>query len=257
MDLHLKDSLFIITGASSGIGNAIAKSLASEGANIIAVARRGEHLLQLEIDFPAQIEVVVGDILQEETQENILELVNKRKIAGILLNAGGPPATSAIETTLIEWDSAYNQVFRWKVSLLKKLLPAMIENQSGRIIFIESFSVKQPVPNLAMSNAMRLAVVGYAKTLASEVANKGITVNIIGPGFHQTDAIKRVINKQSETQGISYDEAYQKSVSQIPVGFMGQASDLASFATWLFSPFSRYITGQTFVLDGGVIKSTF
>lgn len=257
MDLQLKKSLFIITGASSGLGNAIAKSLAQEGAKVIAVARRGEKLLQLEIEFHDNIEVIVGDILETSTQAKIMKLVDGRKISGVLLNAGGPPATSALETTMPEWDNAYKQVFRWKVEFLNKLLPLMLPNTYGRILFIESFSVKQPVPNLAMSNAMRMAVVGYAKTLANEIASKGLTVNIIAPGFHKTDAIKRVITKQSQTQGIAYDEAYAKSTGQIPVGFMGDAADLASFATWLFSPYSRYITGQTFVLDGGVIKSTF
>ena len=102
MDLQLKKSLFIITGASSGLGNAIAKSLAQEGAKVIAVARRGEKLLQLEIEFHDNIEVIVGDILETSTQDKIIKLVDGRKISGVLLNAGGPPATSALETTMPE-----------------------------------------------------------------------------------------------------------------------------------------------------------
>jgi len=256
MDLLIKDKLFIVTGASSGLGHAVARTLMSEGALVIAVARRNELLKKLEAEFPGRSEILAGDITQIGTIEKLLGLLNDRDLAGIFVNAGGPPAKSISETTIEDWDRAYNQLLRWKVQLVISLLPKFTERRYGRILFSESTSIKQPVENLVLSNSLRLAVAGFAKTLSEEYAGKGITVNIIGPGHHDTDAVKRLFIKKSEQIDITFDEAKSLAISKIGVGRMGSPDDFASLAAWLLSPHSGFVTGQAYFLDGGVIKST-
>ncbi|WP_255702660.1 SDR family oxidoreductase [Antarcticibacterium sp. 1MA-6-2] len=133
-------------------------------------------------------------------------------------------------------------VLRWKVELVLRLLPIFQKQQYGRILFLESQSVKQPIPSLVLSNSFRAGVVGFAKTLALEIAKMGITVNVLAPGSHETPAIERVIQKRSEDSGKSQEEMRRKLAEDIPVGRMGKAEEFASLATWLLSPLSGYVT---------------
>lgn len=257
MNLQLQDQHFIVGGATSGFGEAVAKVLLTEGAYVIAVARTEEKLQQLQKLHPYKVEILAGDITESATIAALQQLAAGRRIHGILVNAGGPPAMTAMESTLADWDTAYKTVLRWKIELIQMLIPNMIEHEYGRIVLVESASVKQPMENLVLSNAMRLAVVGYVKTLSQELAHKGITMNVLAPGFHATNAMNRLFKKKSEQQGIDMDEAMLSYISQMPVGFLGAADDFASLAVWLLSPHSRFITGQTISVDGGVIKGTF
>jgi 3-oxoacyl-[acyl-carrier protein] reductase len=256
MDLLIKDQLFIVTGASSGLGNAVVSALASEGANVIAVARRSEILKDIELTFPGQISVISGDVTQSKTLDRIVNATDDRRLDGVFVNAGGPPAKSIAETTLEDWDAAYQLLVRWKVAMIKSLLPKFIKQHYGRILFSESSAVKQPVENLVLSNALRLAITGFSKTLSEEYASKGITSNVIGPGHHDTEAVKRLFRKKSEQLNISFDEAKSQAISRIPAGRMGAPDDFASLALWLLSPLSGFVTGQVYCLDGGAIKST-
>jgi 3-oxoacyl-[acyl-carrier protein] reductase len=173
----------------------------------------------------------------------------------MVVNAGGPPAKTVLETTLEDWDNAYNTILRWKVALTQTFVPAMMEQKYGRVLYIESSSVKQPLENLVLSNSLRVAVVGMVKTLSQEIAKSGVTLNILGPGSHNTPAIDRIYHKKSEQTGLPFEEVKEKAIAQIPVGALGEASDFASLALWLLSPMSRYITGETITVDGGSVKS--
>ncbi len=257
MELELKDRIFIVGGVTSGFGRAIAEKLMAEGAKVIGLARRGDKLAEMYTHYPDHLIGISADITQEETLRTLDEIVNVCNLSGIVLNAGGPPATSALETTMEQWDEAYHQVLRWKINLLQHFLPHMQKVGYGRILFVESYSVKQPVPNLVLSNSLRMAVVGYVKTLSQELANSGITLNILAPGFHSTPAAERVVKKNSETQGISPKEAESKILSGIPMGQMGDPNDFGSLASWLLSPHSRYLTGQTISVDGGAVFGSF
>ena len=254
MDLHIKNQLFIIGGATSGFGKSIAEALVHEGAKIIAVARTEEKLKMLQAAAPAQVEFITGDISSEEMIAQLQTLVGSRQLHGMLINAGGPPAKTVLETTLEDWDTAYKNILRWKVAITKAFVPKMIEQQYGRLLYIESASVKQPMENLVLSNSLRVAVVGMVKTLSQEIAKSGVTLNILGPGSHNTPAINRIYQKKSEQTGLPFEEVKQKAIEQIPVGAMGEAEDFASLALWLLSPASRYTTGQTITLDGGSVK---
>jgi len=254
MNLQINNQLFIVGGATSGFGKAITLQLVAEGALVVAVARGEEKLQQLKQIAPSQIEYISGDITQQNVHEQLLTLIGNRTLHGMVINAGGPPAKTVMETTAEDWDLAYHSLLRWKVLFTQMFLPAVMKNRYGRILFIESATVKQPLENLVLSNSLRAAVVGMVKTLSQEVASSGVTLNILGPGSHNTPAIDRIYRKKSDQTGIPFDQVKSSAIQQIPVGFLGEAADFASLASWLLSPHSRFITGQTISVDGGAIK---
>ena len=255
MDLEIKNKLFIVSGATSGFGKAIAEALLTEGALVIAVARGEEKLKVLAATAPGKVETVAGDISDSRIIAQLVKVVGNRLLHGMVVNAGGPPAKTVLETTLEDWDTAYKNILRWKVEITQAFVPKMMQQQYGRIVYIESSSVKQPLENLVLSSSLRVAVVGMVKTLSQEIAKSGVTLNILGPGSHNTPAIDRIYQKKSEQTGLLFDEVKQTAIRQIPVGALGEASDFASLALWLLSPMSRYVTGETITVDGGTVKS--
>lgn len=252
----LEQKLFIVCGATSGFGSAIARNLLEEGARVIAIARTKDELEKLAANHGDSIEIVAGDITMSETINNVFELTGNRTLDGILLNSGGPPALKFAETELKNWDEAYRSLLRWKIELVQKFLPKMMKQKYGRFVFIESAAVKQPLENLVLSTSLRLSVVGVVKTLSQEIPDKGVTFNILAPGYHYTPAVERLIRKKAENEGITFDAAKQSMQNSMPMKKTGDVDDFASLAVWLLSPRSGYINGQIFAVDGGVIKST-
>lgn len=255
MDLQIKDQLFIVGGATSGFGKAIAEGLLAEGAQVIVVARGADKLKNIYHGKPGAT-CVEADITQPATLDKLKNIIGDRVLHGMVINAGGPPAKMVLETTLEDWDDAYQKILRWKVAITQAFVPAMIKAGYGRVVYIESSSVKQPIENLVLSNSLRLAVTGMVKTLSQEIARSGVTLNILGPGSHNTPAIDRLYHKKSEQTGLPFEEVKKAAINQIPVGALGEASDFASLALWLLSPQSRYVTGETITVDGGMIKGT-
>lgn len=256
MDMQIRNQLFIVGGASSGFGKAIAEALLAEGAGVIGVARGEEKLAAMQQQFPL-FEPVAADIANPATIGLLQEKLGTRQLHGMLVNAGGPPAKRTLETTLEDWDDAYKNLLRWKVAITQAFVPRMMENHYGRLVFVESSSVKQPLENLVLSNSLRVAVVNMAKTLSQEIAASGVTLNIMAPGSHDTGAINRIYHKKSEQTGLPFEKVREAAIQAIPVGALGSAEDFASLAVWLLSPHSRYITGQTFSVDGGMVKGIF
>jgi 3-oxoacyl-[acyl-carrier protein] reductase len=254
MDLKINDKLFIVMGAGSGLGKGIAINLLNDGAKVIAIGRDPAKMDSLSKAFPGQLEAVTGDSFHPDFINGMADLVGDRYLSGLLVNAGGPPAGSFLETPMENWDQAYHHVLRWKVQLTKTILPIFRKQQYGRILYIESVSVKQPVERLVLSNSLRMAVVGFVKTLSQEIASEGITLNVMAPGFHDTPAAARLYKKRSEIQGISLEEAKQQYEQEIAVGRMGDTLEFGMLGAWLLSPHSGYITGQTFSVDGGSVK---
>lgn len=257
MDLQLKNRFFIVCGATSGLGNAIALALLSEGARVLIIARDAKEIEEFVKKHPENAEGFPGNLFEPSTLNAMLKKLDGKYIDGILVNAGGPPAGLFAELNMGKWDEAYNNLLRWKVQLLTKFLPVFVKQQYGRILFIESVAVKQPVPNLILSNSLRLAVVGMVKTLSQEYAGHGITFNILAPGYHDTKAINRLISKRSEQQKITETEAREDFTGEIPVGRMGEPAEFAIPACWLLSPLSGYVNGQTFSIEGGLVKYIF
>jgi 3-oxoacyl-[acyl-carrier protein] reductase len=253
MNLNLDDKLFLVGGATSGFGRAITEQLITENAKVIAVARTKTKLEELQY-LSSRIEIISGDISEESTLAEIQSTIGPRILTGAVINSGGPPAMPVLDTKLSDWDEAYKAVVRWKIALTQAILPKMIEQKYGRLLYIESVSTKQPVENLVLSNAMRLAVTGYVKTLSQEIGASGVTLNILGPGYHATQRMENLFAKNSELKGMPISELRKSFSEQTAVKKIGDPADFASLALWLLSPFSNYITGQTITVDGGLVK---
>ena len=145
---------------------------------------------------------------------------------------------------------------RWKVELTQKLLPHFKSQQYGRVVYIESSSVKQPYENLVLSTSLRLSVVGMMKTVSQEICGQNITFNMIAPGSHDTSAIKRLIEKKSQITGEDYDNIRKQFINNIPAKKFGNPDHLGKLAAWLLSPVSEFVNGQVYAIEGGAVKST-
>jgi len=255
MDLGLQGRLFIVSGATSGFGLAITNALLAEGAKVIAVARNKEKLLELQALTGRSVEILSADITKSQSIDMLEKLVGRKQPDGILVNASGPPAKCFLETTMDDWDQAYNQLLRWKVELTRRFIPRFQNRGYGRFLFIESSAVKQPIENLVLSTSLRMSVTGFVKCVSQENVDQGITFNILAPGYHDTPAIDRIIQKKSVTGSISFDEAKKLIIQGIPMKKLGNTDDFSTLALWLLSPRSEYVTGQVFVIDGGLVKS--
>ncbi len=254
MNLAIHQHLFIVGGATSGFGKAIAIALINEGAFIIAIARDEEKLKQLKATASSQIEILPGDLSNPLLMPQLVALVGDRPLHGILVNAGGPPAKTVLETTLEDWDHAYQLLLRWKVAITQAFIPKMVANGYGRLVFIESVSVKQPIENLVLSTSLRLGVVGMVKTLSQEIAKSGVTLNVLAPGSHDTPAVDRLYHKKAEQTGMPFNTIKEAAINNIPVGILGDPNDFAGLALWLLSPASKFVTGQTITVDGGSVR---
>lgn len=256
MELELKNKTFIVCGATSGFGLGVSKQLVNEGARVIAIARTKEKLQELAAACPNQVEILQGDITQSNTINELIKHVSEKQVDGVLVNAGGPPAMKFVESKLEQWDDAYKNILRWKVELTQALLPKFLSQKFGRFVYIESASVKQPLENLVLSTSMRLSVVGMVKTLSQELPDKGVTFNVLAPGYHYTPAVERLIEKKAGDEGIDTREAQQKIERNIPMKKTGDVDKFASLALWLLSTQSEYVSGQVYAVDGGVLKGT-
>lgn len=256
MDLDIARKKFIICGATSGFGYGIANQLTADGAHIVAVARREEKLRELQDAYPGQVEILAGDITQRETIGRLLSATEGKELHGILVNASGPPARKFVDTTLEDWDTAYQQLLRWKVELTQAFLPRFLKAGYGRFLYIESSAVKQPFENLVLSTSLRLSVVGFVKTLSQELPDRGVTFNILAPGYHSTPAVDRLIAKKAEVEKISLKQARKLMEDAIPMKKSGNVSKFATLGAWLLSPLSEYVTGQVYAVDGAVLKGT-
>lgn len=256
MNLQLANKTYVVCGATSGFGLSTATALVNEGANVIAIARGADKLEALVKKYPQQLQALCGDITLPETLKHLLKLTSGIDISGILVNAGGPPAMQFNETTINDWDNAYNNLVRWKVDLTLQYLPVFIKQGHGKFLFVESVSVKQPVENLVLSTSMRMAVVGFVKTITQEHPDSGVHLNILAPGFHKTAAVDRLMHKKAEQQKITYEQAVENLEKGLPMKTSGNPDDFGQIAAFYFSAFTNYINGQVIPVDGGLIKAS-
>lgn len=253
MDLHIAGKIALVTGGSRGIGFAIAKGLAAEGAKLILSARN-EESLNLAVttlrDSGADVHGIAADVSKPEAIDALFEA--SRSQFGdpeiLLINAGGPPAGRAESLTDEAWQRGYDLTLMSAVRLARAALPAMKAKRWGRIITITSLSIKSPVANLTLSNAFRAAVTGFSKTLSTEVAAHGITVNNIGPGYTATERLQELFPNPG-------DDA--RLIASIPAKRFGTPEEIASAALYLASEQAAYLTGQTLIIDGGVVNATY
>ncbi len=244
MDLGLRDRTAIVCGASEGIGLAIAEALAEEGANVVMLARRPEQLEREATRLGGL--AVPGDVRSPEDMERLVTTtVDAHGGIDILVNnSGGPPRTPAVGLTAEQVIAAADLLLVSVVRLTGLCLPYLEQSDAGRIVNITSSTVKEPSDNLALSNAVRPGVIGWAKTLARELGPKGITVNSIAPGRIDTARVREVYP----------DGPTEADLRAIPLGRLGRTREIGDVVAFLCSPRASYVTGTVVAVDGGLVR---
>lgn len=252
MDLHLTGKTALVTGASKGIGFAIAKGLAAEGVHVVLSSRGQSDLYKAAEHIRAnggEATAVVADVSDPEGIDALFEEVGKVAQPDILVvNAGGPPAGTPTDLSEDAWTKAYDLTLMSAVRLAHKALPAMQERGWGRVINVTSVSVKEPIDTLTLSNAFRAAVTGFAKTLSVEIAAQGVTVNNVAPGYTATERLNELFESEEDRTALE---------KRIPIKRFAAPEEVAAAAVFLASQQAAYITGQTLVVDGGATKAVF
>jgi 3-oxoacyl-[acyl-carrier protein] reductase len=260
VDLGLQEKSVLVAAASKGIGKATAMGFLREGANVTICARdpaslaaAREELLAVDGGRVLAVQADVADPGQ------LAALVKSARSAHgpvevLVNNAGGPPAGHHSAITDEQWSQAFGQTVQSAVKLTNLVLPEMQEAQWGRVINISSYSVKQPIDNMMLSNSLRLAVLGWAKTLASEVAASGILVNTVCPGWTDTDRVTGLLQQRSAATGTSVEAVRESIAAMVPIGRIARAEEIASVIVFLASTAASYITGAAIPVDGGAAK---
>jgi 3-oxoacyl-[acyl-carrier protein] reductase len=261
MDLGLKGKTALVAASSKGLGRAVADELAREGANLVICARTVrplEKARQAIFDETGVEVVAVPADLSEPADIDRLIAAAKAEFGRVdilVTNTGGPPSGPFETHSREAWSEAVRQNLYSVLNLTREVLPAMREADWGRIINITSVAVKQPVDGLILSNAIRAAVTGFAKTLANEEAHFGITVNNVMPGYTRTERLEQLAAEAADRSGLLPEEAYAAWESQIPMGRIGTPAEFAAMVTFLASERASYITGVSIPVDGGAVRS--
>lgn len=263
MDLGLKNKIALVAASSRGLGRAVAEELANEGASLILCARDSNVLDQCCEDIRQRSDVsvlgVAADLSKTSDIERLFNQGMERfgQIDILVTNVGGPPAGTFENLKRESWGEATKLILDSVLDLTRLVLPQMKERRWGRILNITSIATKQPVENLILSNSLRAAVTGFAKTLADEVAPFGITVNNILPGYTRTERVEQLARTIAEKEGGTPAEAQAKWTAEIPMGRLGEPREFAALTAFLVSERASYITGSSIAVDGGWIRSLF
>jgi 3-oxoacyl-[acyl-carrier protein] reductase len=257
MNISLKNKQAIVAGSTQGIGKAIALELALLGANVTLLARNEESLKQvakeLDLSMGQKHDYLVADFTHpDQLKDKINQYVAKKEAVHILVNnTGGPPAGTILDADVQHFVSAFAAHIVCSQHLSQALVPLMKKAGYGRIINIISTSVKVPITGLGVSNTIRGAMASWAKTLATELAPFGITVNNILPGFTKTARLDFLMQTRAKSANTSVDEYTNKLQATIPMRRFGEAEEIAAAAAFLASPAASFITGINMPVDGG------
>ena len=263
MDLGIKNKTVLVTAASKGIGKAVAEAFAEEGCNVAICSRSKETLMETARDIKNKYgkEPFWGicDLNQQKDIESFYEAVKNQfgKVDILVNNCGGPIPGFFRDLSEGDWEDAYRQVLMSVVRFSRLVIPSMIEQEWGRIINITSVAVKQPVSNLMLSNSLRAAVTGFAKSLGNEFGNKNITVNNVAPGYTLTHRLYELAVNRGKTSGKSHEEILAEMAKDIPMNRLGGPEEIAALVLFLGSQKASYITGTTIQVDGGSTKAIF
>lgn len=263
MELNLKNRVALVTGASRGIGRAIAHSMASSGAQVCLVSREMPTLVaaadEIAQSTGAQVLPIAGDVSDVETPQRIVaEVEGQWGRVDILVNvSGGPPPGSFLERSEDEWSSALAVSLMSVVRFTRSVVPGMKERGWGRLLTVSSTIAKEPTPQMVLSATARAGVSAFTKAIATELAPHGITANVLLPGGVATQRLESLVSSAAERDGITYEESLARSVALIPLGRFATPEEFANVALFLSSPEGGYITGVSLEVDGGLTRSLF
>ncbi|HWX51295.1 MAG TPA: SDR family oxidoreductase [Roseomonas sp.] len=260
MDLGLQGRRALVMGASKGLGRSIADALAAEGVAIAISGRNQASLDRVAEELKAagapKAVGITADVAEGAQMDRLADTA-VAALGGVdilVLNHGGPPTCTALEMKeedLVTW---FQRIVLSPIRIANRLLPAMRKQKWGRLITVASTGVVQPLPGLALSNTLRSAIVGWNKTLATEIAGDGVTCNIIGPGAFATDRTQETLASASQKTGKSIDELVTERSATIPVGRFGEPKEFGPMGAFLASAHASYITGRVHLVDGGVVR---
>lgn len=260
MELGLKGKTALVIASSQGLGKAIAKEFVQEGTNVLLASRNEEQLKavkkELSLIGNAKVDYIVCDITNPE---NIKAMVEKLKLEygslDILINnAGGPPAGGFEDMTDEQWQNSFELNLLSYIRIIRECLP-LLKEKGGKIINIASSSIKEPIPGLILSNTFRTGIVGLSKSLSLELAKYNILVNTVGPGRIATDRVKHLDEINAKQSGKTIEEVEKFEKQTIPLGRYGEPKEFANIVVFLASAANSYVTGSSFLVDGGKIKS--
>lgn len=259
MNFNLRGKTAIIGGSSKGLGKACAMALAGEGVNIVLCARDALTLQRTHEEIEAmgvQVLSVVADMtIADDNVRIVREAVTRFGGVDILVNnSGGPKPGTFREISEEDLDDAYHSVLKYNIRMIRLCLPYMEKNGWGRIVNITSVTVKEPAPNMILSNIFRVAAASYAKTISKELIAKGITINNVSPGYFRTDRVTQLMEARSKAEGISVDAYEERAISGFPHKRYMDPQELGDMVCYLCSDQARSVNGTTIQIDGGLLS---
>lgn len=260
MDLQIQDKVALVLGASSGLGSAIAQGLAKEGVKVVLAARRKDLLDQLVSKIKTdggQAMALAWDLFEHSAIDTNIGLIEEKfgSVDILVNNSGGPAPSSAAGQPSELWRKEFDGMVLSLIKTTDRVLPGMKKSSWGRIITCASSGVVSPIPNLAMSNALRMTLLGWSKTLAREVAQYGVTANVVLPGRIATNRLSILDEARAKRENISVDAVVADSLKSIPMGRYGAPTEFADMVVFLASQRASYVTGSVLRIDGGMISS--
>ncbi|MCC6188828.1 MAG: SDR family oxidoreductase [Anaerolineales bacterium] len=264
MDLGLKDKIALVAGASRGLGAATARELAREGAAVIMCSRdartlvRTQEAIFLEQNGRTPTMVVEADLTRDEDVTRLMSMATARfgRLDILITNCGGPPSGRFEDHDLDAWRAAVDTTIFSVVRLIRAALPELRKSDCPSILTFSSNSARQPVPYLALSNSLRLAVVGLTKTLALELGPEGIRVNSLLPAWTKTERVMQIMEERSQRNHTTVEAEMEKQAEESPLGRLGTVEEFARAAVFLCSPAVPFMTGVMLPFDGGMYKAT-
>jgi 3-oxoacyl-[acyl-carrier protein] reductase len=261
MNLGLENLVALVTASSKGLGRATALQLAHEGARVVLCAR-GEDALYAARDeiaaLGADVLALPADVSAPDAAQALVDATLERfgQLDILVGNAGGPPPGGFLAFAEQDWEDAIQLTLMSFVRLCYAAIPALKRSQHGAILASTSITVKQPLPNLVLSNSLRLAVTGLVKSLADELGPSGIRVNAICPGSTRTDRIEQLLADRAERNGTSVEDEARKMAAEIPLGRIATPEEFGRVAAFLASPAASFVNGVSLLVDGGAYRGS-